>query len=189
MAEASDEEGEAAPGAVVRRPPPPDADAPLPPDQEARRRAVLARLAQEDEAEVAGSSGSQGGQEQGGGGEAAPAAAAAAGKALSSLWGWGATLASRVEAAAVNVGREIAGTVQEAQPAVQAASRCAPQGRLLPPPCAVLPASSCRRCLQLSCHRCRLNPPPLLPRLYSTASHPHAPSTLLQQGARGRAGG
>lgn len=45
------------------------------------------------------------------------------GKALSSLWGWGASLASKVEQAAVTVGREIAGTVHEAQPAVQAASR------------------------------------------------------------------
>lgn len=42
--------------------------------------------------------------------------------ALSGLWGWGAQLASKVEAAAVTVGREIAGTVHEAQPAVQEAA-------------------------------------------------------------------
>ena len=50
--------------------------------------------------------------------------AAGAGKALgASLWGWGASLASRVEAAAASVGRELSDTVHDAQPAVQVASR------------------------------------------------------------------
>ncbi len=48
----------------------------------------------------------------------------AASKALNSLWGWGKGLASKVEAAAASVGRELAETVQDAQPAVQAATRC-----------------------------------------------------------------
>jgi hypothetical protein len=47
-----------------------------------------------------------------------------AAKALNSLWGWGKGLASRVEAAAASVAHELAETVHEAQPAVQAATRC-----------------------------------------------------------------
>jgi hypothetical protein len=48
----------------------------------------------------------------------------AAAKALNSLWGWSRGLASRVEAAAASVGRELAETVQDAQPAVREATRC-----------------------------------------------------------------
>lgn len=85
-------------------------------------------------------------------------ASGGAGKALSSLWGWGATLASKVEAAAATVGREIAGTVQEAQPAVQAASRCAWQGlggeevgSTVPHPCMCVHSTK-RRSISLSRH-------------------------------------
>ncbi|PSC68825.1 putative GTPase activation [Micractinium conductrix] len=49
-------------------------------------------------------------------------------KALTSLWGWGATLASKVEAAAASVSRELAETAQDAQPAVAAASSKAAAG-------------------------------------------------------------
>ncbi len=40
-----------------------------------------------------------------------------AGRALSSLWGWGATLAQRVEQAASTAAKELAETVHEASPA------------------------------------------------------------------------
>ena len=133
MADASDDD-ESAPR-VVRAAPPPGAASPLPPEQEQKRRQVLARLAQEDEAGVApadaaGAAAGATAQPQGGGeggGAAAPALPGAS-KALTSLWGWGATLASKVEAAAASVSRELAETAQDAQPAVAAASRWAAGG-------------------------------------------------------------
>ena len=48
--------------------------------------------------------------------------ATGASKALSSLWGWGQSLAARVEEAASAAGRELADTLQEAQPALSSAA-------------------------------------------------------------------
>jgi hypothetical protein len=126
--------------------PPPGSQSPLPPDQEAKRRQVLARLAADDgpdpphsQRQPRGEAGR--GEEQAqplagsphtfaADGRAGAAAAAGAGaapvaasQALTSLWGWGKGLASKVEQAAASVGRELAETVHDAQPAVAAVKR------------------------------------------------------------------
>lgn len=136
--QAADTSDAARPVQVRRAEPPPGAASPLPPDQEARRRAVLARLTQEDEEQVpppkqpAAEQRQQGQRGEGPPGEPqhlakrAGSGVAGATKALSGLWGWGASLASKVEAAAASVGREVAETVQDAQPALAAASRRGP---------------------------------------------------------------
>ena len=121
VAEASDEEEPRAQQAQ-HAPPPPGADAPLPPEMEARRRQVLARLGGEVKAEALLQ---QGGQQQAGG-----QVAEGAGKALGGLWGWGASLAHKMEHAAASVSREFAEAAQaegqqppaEPHPALEASS-------------------------------------------------------------------